>query len=117
MIRTERVYDEKAGGKGYRVLIDRVWPRGLKKEQVRADAWLKEIAPSTELRKWFNHDPERWPEFKKRYFRELGSHPDVVGQVEEKARKGDVVLLYGSREQRYNNASALKEYLESRLKK
>lgn len=115
MIKTQRVYDGKPEVKGYRVLIDRVWPRGLKKEEVHADVWLKDVAPSTELRKWFNHDPEKWPEFKKRYFRELRSHPDAVERVEERAREGDVVLLYGSHEERYNNAAALKEFLESRL--
>ena len=84
-IRIQRIYEEPAADGGYRVFIDRLWPRGLKKEQARFDVWLKEIAPSTELRRWFGHDPEKWDEFKRRYSRELDEHPDEVAQIAERA--------------------------------
>lgn len=114
MIRVERVYDEKGERGGFRILVDRVWPRGLPRDKVRADLWLKEVAPSAELRKWFGHDPRKWPEFKRRYFEELDRSPEAVNTVIEKARGGDVVLLFGAREERFNNAVALKEYVEGR---
>jgi len=111
MIEIERVYDEKERSNGYRILVDRLWPRGLKKEDVKADLWLKEVAPSSELRKWFGHDPEKWKEFKRRYFRELKDRQDELDVIRSHAKKGDVVLLYGARDAEHNHALALKEYL------
>jgi len=113
-IRLKRVYDEPAGDDGARVLIDRVWPRGIKKEDAALDSWMKEAAPSTQLRKWFNHDPSKWEEFRKRCFRELDDHPEEIGELKLKTRKGRLTLLYGSKEMRFNNAVALKEYLEKK---
>jgi uncharacterized protein YeaO (DUF488 family) len=111
-IRLKRAYDKPAKGDGFRVLVDRVWPRGMTKEALKADVWLKNVAPSTQLRKWFGHEPEKWKEFRKRYFKELGSHPEEVRLLREKARGGDVTLVFGARESRFNNAEAIKEYLE-----
>lgn len=114
MIKTERVYEHNGSQRGYRVLVDRLWPRGIKKEKV--DLWLKGIAPSDELRKWYLHEPEKWPEFKKRYYQELKDNPDVE-RLLDIARKKDVLLLFASKEEKINNAVALKEYLDTRLKK
>ena len=114
MIKTERVYEHNGSQRGYRVLVDRLWPRGIKKEKV--DLWLKGIAPSDELRKWYMHEPEKWPEFKKRYYQELKDNPEVE-RLLDIARKKDVLLLFASKEKKINNAVALKEYLDTRLKK
>lgn len=114
MIKTERVYEHNGSQRGYRVLVDRLWPRGIKKEKV--DLWLKGIAPSDELRKWYMHEPEKWPEFKKRYYQELKDNPDVE-RLLDIARNKDVLLLFASKEEKINNAVALKEYLDRRLKK
>ena len=114
MIKTERVYEHNGSQRGYRVLVDRLWPRGIKKEKV--DLWLKGIAPSDELRKWYMHEPEKWPEFKKRYYQELKDNPDVE-RLLDIARNKDVLLLFASKEEKINNAVALKEYLDTRLKK
>ena len=116
MIKIKRVYDDPSRGDGKRILIDRLWPRGLKKEDAHIDEWLKEIAPSNELRKWFNHDPDKWVEFKKRFFTELQGRQDEVVGIISSARKGTVTLLFGSKEERFNNAVALQEYIESRVK-
>jgi uncharacterized protein YeaO (DUF488 family) len=114
MLRIKRVYEGSAKGDGFRMLVDRLWPRGLTKEKAGVDSWLREIAPSNELRKWYGHDPEKWPEFKKRYFKELKEKEELVRQVEEKMRKGTVTLLFQAKEEKYNNAAALKEYVEKR---
>lgn len=117
MIRMVRVYEVPAsGGEGARFLVDRLWPRGIRKENLRIDGWLREIAPSDGLRKWFGHDPARWEEFRRRYFAELDAMPDAIQPLLEAARQGDVTLLYAARDEAYNNAVALKEYLEGRLK-
>ena len=113
-IRIKRVYEEPAPDDGYRVLIDRLWPRGLKKSQVRFDQWLKEVSPSSELRQWFGHDPEKWAQFKTRYFRELGQQPEAVAKLHKLAAEGTLTLLFGAKAARYSNAAALKEYLENR---
>ena len=107
-IKVKRVY-EKASKKndGYRILIDRLWPRGLKKEEAHIDLWLKEIAPSTELRTWFKHEPAKWPEFKKRYFKELANKQALLNVMREKARVHPVTLLYGAKDEIHNNAVAL----------
>jgi uncharacterized protein YeaO (DUF488 family) len=117
MIKIKRVYDAPSSGDGKRILIDRLWPRGVKKNDARIDAWMKDVAPSDGLRKWFGHDPEKWGEFKARFFAELKNRKDLVDQLAGMARKGRVTLVYGSKEERFNNAVALKEYLETRMKR
>jgi uncharacterized protein YeaO (DUF488 family) len=114
MIATKRVYDEPEAGDGYRVLVDRLWPRGVKKEAAKLDEWLKELAPSSELRKSFKHEAGRWEEFKRRYFEELRAQEEAVAGLVAKAKRGKVTLLYAARDRERNNASALKEYLERR---
>ena len=111
-IRLKRIYDKPAAADGYRVLVDRVWPRGVSKEAARLDAWLKEIAPSTALRKWFGHDPRRWREFKRRYGKELAARAAELGVLALRARRGRLTLLFGARDTRFNQAVALKGYLE-----
>jgi uncharacterized protein YeaO (DUF488 family) len=111
-IHMKQVYEAPDEADGYRVLVDRLWPRGVKKVEARIDDWLKELAPSNDLRQWFAHDPEKWGEFKRRYFSELDRHPELVKELTEKAEEGVVTLLFSSREERFNNAVALKEYLE-----
>jgi uncharacterized protein YeaO (DUF488 family) len=115
MVKIKRVYDPPVPDDGKRILIDRLWPRGLKKEGARIDKWIKELAPSTELRKWFNHEPEKWGEFRKRFFSELRGKRDAVDVIVNAARKGPVTLLFGSKEKRFNNAVALKEYIEAKM--
>lgn len=109
----KRVYDEPGPHDGFRILIDRIWPRGLTKEAARADLWLKDIAPSTPLRQWFGHDPKKWPEFKKRYFAELEDRQDLVQQILDKAKHGRVTLVFGAKDEKHSNAQALKEYLDA----
>lgn len=115
MIKIKRVYEQPSRDDGRRILIDRLWPRGIKKEDARIDEWLKEVAPSNELRKWFDHDPDKWGEFKKRFFTELKGRQDMVDGILSSARKGTVTLLFASKEERFNNAVALKEYIVSRM--
>jgi uncharacterized protein YeaO (DUF488 family) len=115
MINIKRIYEQPSPGDGKRILIDRLWPRGLKKEDARIDEWMKEVAPGNELRKWFNHDPNKWGEFKKRFFSELRGKQDVVDGIISAARKGTVTLLFGSKEERFNNAVALKEYIDAKM--
>lgn len=116
-IHLKRVYEKPTTKEGTRILVDRVWPRGLKKEEARIDKWLKHVAPSTELRKWFGHDPERWDEFRDRYFRELDDTPDAVGQLMAEVQYGPVTLVYAAKDEEHNNAVALKEYLERGAKR
>jgi len=111
-IHLKRAYDEPSENDGYRVLVDRVWPRGVSKEDADLDEWMKDAAPSPDLRKWFGHDPEKWEEFKRRYFKELDKKPESLKPLVQRAKKGRITLVYGSKEERYNNAVALKEYLE-----
>lgn len=115
-IRLKRVYDSPRPGDGQRVLVDRVWPRGLKRSTARIDLWLREIAPSPELRRWFGHDPGRWSEFREKYFCELNRNGEKVRELTELVSGGRVTLLFGSREKHRNNAAALKEYLELRAR-
>lgn len=113
MIRTKRAYDLPSRDDGYRVLVDRLWPRGLSKSDAEIDAWPKEIAPSHELRRWFGHRPERWDEFKSKYFKELAKKEKIVQEILAKEKSiGTLTLLFSSKELQYNNAVALKEYLE-----
>lgn len=111
----KRAYDPPAASDGWRVLIDRIWPRGIAKADLRVDAWLKDLAPSAELRKWFGHDPKKWDEFKQRYARELDQSQDALGQLLKRAKTGRVTLVFGARDVAHSNAAALKEYLERRL--
>jgi uncharacterized protein YeaO (DUF488 family) len=112
MIRVRRVYDPGEQGEGARFLVDGLWPRGLSKESLDYQAWLKEVAPSAELRRWFAHDPERWEEFQRRYAAELDEKRESWRPLMEAARRGDVTLLYAARDRAHNNALALKRYLE-----
>jgi uncharacterized protein YeaO (DUF488 family) len=114
-IRTKRVYEPAAPDDGARVLVDRIWPRGLTKAQVQADLWLKEAAPSTELRKWTHQDPERYDEFKQRYFEELDAAPEAVQTLLDLAAQGTLTLLFAARDVQQNQAVALREYLLERL--
>ncbi len=112
MIKLKRVYDKYSSEDGFRILVDRLWPRGVSKEKAHIDLWLKEIAPSDELRKWFSHDPERWEEFAKRYFRELKDHSDVVRELKDILRKNrTVTFVYSAKDKERNNAITLNEFL------
>lgn len=113
-IYTKRVYEAADARDGLRVLVDGVWPRGLTKERVRADLWLKDAAPSTALRKWFRHDRGKWKMFKERYFTELDAKPEVVNKLVEAAQSGTVTLLFSARDPACNQAVALREYLLTR---
>ncbi len=115
IIQTKRVYEPRDARDGFRVLVDRVWPRGLTKEQVAADLWLKQAAPSTALRQWFQHDPTKWPEFKRRYFAELGDQPQAIEQLRNAAQQGPLTLLFSARDEAHNQAVALKDYLQGKL--
>jgi uncharacterized protein YeaO (DUF488 family) len=117
MIKVRRVYEAPRPSDGLRVLVDRMWPRGLSKRAVRADLWLKEIAPSATLRKWFAHDSEKWPEFTKRYREELTSKPELVSTLLKRAEKEDVTLLFAARDETCNNAVALRNYLEEQRRR
>jgi uncharacterized protein YeaO (DUF488 family) len=113
----KRVYDEPSGDDGFRVLVDRLWPRGMKKGDVRVDLWLPDVAPSTALRKWFSHDPSKWEEFKRRYFVELDKKKEVIKRLVEIAREGALRLLFSARDVEHNQAVALREYLVSLISK
>jgi len=112
-IQVKRVYDSPEQTDGKRILVDRLWPRGLSKDIAKLDIWAKSIAPSTELRKWYGHDPDKWYGFKSRYFSELRKNRDDVDNLLNSIGKKTVTLLYGSKERHFNNAVALKEYFES----
>lgn len=111
MIRAKRVYEDSESGDGTRFLVERLWPRGMKKESLHMEAWLKDVAPSNDLRRWFGHDPDKWTEFERRYFTELDARPEVVHPIVEAAGKGDVTLLYSAHDTEHNNAVALLEYI------
>jgi len=114
-INIKRAYEPPDDADGLRILVDRLWPRGISKEKAKIDFWPKEIFPSNELRRWYGHDPDKWTEFKERYFSELDAHFEQVEELVGYMRKGDVTFVYSSTEQRLNNAAALKEYIEPRL--
>jgi uncharacterized protein YeaO (DUF488 family) len=107
MITLKRAYEPVSRSDGARLLVERLWPRGVSKAKLRLDAWLKEAGPSTELRKWFGHDPEKWDEFRRRYFRELDSRPEAWQRIVSAARRGRVTLVYSSHDTHHNNAVAL----------
>jgi uncharacterized protein YeaO (DUF488 family) len=115
MIKTKRIYDEPDKKDGFRILVDRLWPRGLSKDRARIDHWLKEVAPSDALRKWFGHDRTKWDEFKRRYFEELKDQEEAVNTIASKASDEPVTLLYGAKDEEYNNAVALREFVEQRM--
>ena len=110
-IRLKRAYEPPAKGDGHRVLVDRLWPRGVSKSDAAIDDWLKALAPSTDLRKWFGHDPDRWQEFRKRYRAELTGHGDELDRLRDAARKGTVTLVYAARDETHNDAVVLREVL------
>ena len=112
MIKLKRAYEKPSRGDGLRVLVERLWPRGLSKERAAVDLWLREVAPSPELRKWFGHDPARWEQFQKRYRQELRSKKDQVGLLKKKGKEGTVTLVYAARDEEHNGALALKRFLE-----
>jgi uncharacterized protein YeaO (DUF488 family) len=112
MIKIKRVYDPISADDGKRILVDRLWPRGIKKEKAHIDEWVKEIAPSNELRKWYSHDPAKWAEFKKRYKQEIAGETERLEKIKAEARKQTVTLLFSSKELERNNAVALKEMLD-----
>jgi uncharacterized protein YeaO (DUF488 family) len=115
MIYIKRVYPPSRHGEGTHFLVDRLWPRGLKKDDFYYDSWLKDVAPSDDLRGWYKHDPDKWGEFKRRYFAELDQKPEVWRPILAAARKHNVTLLYSAKNEIYNNAVALKIYLENKL--
>lgn len=116
-IQTKRVYEPINPQDGIRILVDRLWPRGMTKEQVHADQWLKDLAPSTALRKWFGHDREKWETFRARYFSELDAKSEAMETLIDKAVKGRLTLLFSARDTECNQAVALREHLLSRFKK
>jgi uncharacterized protein YeaO (DUF488 family) len=115
-IRIKRVYDPSSPQDGLRILVDRLWPRGLSKEKAKVDLWLREIAPSNELRKWYGHEPDKWTEFKKKYLEEIEEKKAEFELLRKKARQGTVTFLFSSKEEKLNNAAALKEFVESKAK-
>jgi uncharacterized protein YeaO (DUF488 family) len=114
-IKLKRAYEEASPDDGKRVLVERLWPRGLRKEQAKIDVWLKDVAPSTALRKWYGHDPRKWDEFKERYWKELETGGAAVSDLTKECRAGRVTFIFGSKEEKLNSAAALKEYIETRL--
>jgi len=114
-IQLKRVYEASSGADGARFFVERLWPRGIKKSSLEIQAWLKDVAPSVSLRKWFNHDPARWNEFRKRYFAELKENQSSWLPILEAASRGTVTLIYSSHDPEHNNAVALKEFLDKRL--
>jgi uncharacterized protein YeaO (DUF488 family) len=116
MIKVKRVYEPFNVLDGARFLVERLWPRGIKKDRLHMDGWLKDLAPSAALRRWFGHDPAKWDEFRRRYVAELDHQPAVWQPILEATHRGDVTLLYSARDTQHNNAVALKAYLESQLR-
>jgi uncharacterized protein YeaO (DUF488 family) len=112
-IRLKRAYEPPSAEDGVRVLVDRLWPRGVRKSEAAIDRWLKEIAPSTELRRWFGHDPGRWSEFRRRYRTELSAHAELMSELRTMARKQPVTLIYAARDERHNEAVVLRDILVS----
>ena len=114
-IQLKRVYDSPNKSDGMRILVERLWPRGLSKDKAKVDLWVKELAPSTSLRKWFDHDPKKWKEFRSRYFKEIGKLDEEVEGLLEHVRRGKVTFVFASREEKLNNTVALKEFIEKHL--
>ena len=116
MIHLKRVYEKAERRDGMRFLVERLWPRGVRKTDLPLESWQKNVGPSDALRKWFAHDPEKWTEFQRKYFKELDESPEVWEPILKAAERGTVTLLYSSRDPEHNNAVALKHYLEAKLK-
>ncbi len=114
MIQLKRVYEKPSRQDGFRILVDRLWPRGLTKDRAAVDLWLKDVAPSTELRKWFGHDPEKWKEFQTRYRKELKEQKEALSLLEQKSQERTVTLVYGARDQEHNEALVLKRIIDGR---
>jgi uncharacterized protein YeaO (DUF488 family) len=112
MIRLKRAYEEPAQSDGLRILVERLWPRGVTKEKAALDLWLKDVAPSPELRKWFGHDPRRWKQFEQRYWKELKGRNEAVDLLRNESRKGTVTLVYAAKDEQHNGAVALKQFIE-----
>jgi len=112
-VRLKRAYEQPASSDGYRVLVDRLWPRGVSREEARLDEWAKELAPSATLRRWFAHDPARFAEFRRRYTAELAAHEEKLGELRRRARNGTLTLVYGARDQEHNDAVVLAELLRA----
>jgi uncharacterized protein YeaO (DUF488 family) len=112
MIKLKRAYEKPARDDGERILVERLWPRGLTKLQAKVDLWLKDVAPSTELRKWFGHDPDRWDEFRRRYRKELRGKEDLIKLLKRKAKAGTITLIYAARDEEHNGALVLKQFLQ-----
>lgn len=110
-VKIKRVYDKPDKEDGKRILVDRLWPRGLTKEKADIDLWLKEVAPSTGLRKWFGHDPDKWDEFQKRYRQELKKNKEKIAVLKEQIKRGLVTLVYGAKDEEHNEALVLKKWL------
>ncbi len=110
-VRRKRVYEAPAAADGFRILVDRVWPRGVSRQAAHVDVWLKEVAPTTALRKWFAHDAGKWDEFRRRYFRELDANEEAVATLRSHLKRGTVTLVYSAKDERHNQAAALEEYL------
>ena len=113
-IRLKRAYEPPSQGDGKRILVDRLWPRGVKKAEAAIDGWLKDLPPSTELRKWFGHDPGRWDEFRRRFASELQRHQDELNRLRELARDGPLTLVYAARDEAHNDAIVLRDVLLGR---
>jgi uncharacterized protein YeaO (DUF488 family) len=112
MIKLKRAYEKPSHDDGLRILVDQLWPRGLTKERAAVDLWLKEVAPSPELRKWFGHDPAKWEEFQKRFWKELEEKEEAVQLLKQKVKQGTVTLVYAARDEEHNDALVLKWFLE-----
>lgn len=113
-VKIKRAYEQPDDGDGTRILVDRLWPRGVSKEKAHIDLWLRELGPSTELRKWFGHDPERWAEFRTKYRSELNNKAELIAQIKEAARHGPVTLIYSAHDEEHNDAVVLQELLWGR---
>lgn len=111
-IKLKRAYEKPAKGDGFRILVERLWPRGVSKEDAQIDLWLKDIAPSAELRKWYGHDVEKWPEFKKRYRKELKDNKELIAELKNRVKKEEVTFVYAAKDEEHNSALVLKEYIE-----
>ena len=112
MIKLKRAYEKPSRDDGERILVERLWPRGLTKSQAKVDLWLKDVAPSTELRKWFGHDPDKWDEFSRRYQKELSGKEDLIKLLKRKAKAGTITLIYAARDEEHNGALVLKQFLQ-----
>ena len=117
MVKLKRAYESASPADGVRLLVERLWPRGLSKDRLKLDGWIREVGPTTELRQWFGHDPAKWSQFRARYFRELDSRPESWQPIAASMKRGTVTLVYSSHDEEHNNAVALREYLQSKTRR